>query len=174
MTHFGNRPESISLFASECIFQCGARDRARGDLAGCGSRAATTADQHSHSGLPRRRAIHLLFEALHKLGYPLFKRRFHPRSGTLSLGGPLPVPIEVRPDVGAPGAASPTNKSRFKVGQPSVIRPFVPTDYRRMAAFVIGAVDEQTTNARYSHFSKGDFILATFCGAAAGECGHSR
>ena len=48
MTHFGNRPESISLFASECIFQCGARDRARGDLAGCGSRAATTPDQHSH------------------------------------------------------------------------------------------------------------------------------
>ena len=108
------------------------------------------------------------------LANPLFKRRFHPRSGTLSLGGPLPVPIEVRPDVGAPGAASPTNKSRFKVGQPNVIRPFFPTDYRRMAAFVIGAVDEQTTNARYSHFSKGDFILATFCGAAAGECGHSR
>jgi hypothetical protein len=35
----------------------------------------------------------------------------------------------------------------------------------------IGAIDQETTNARRPHFPEGDFLLAAFYGAAAGEAG---
>ena len=50
------------------------------------------------------------------------KGHFQPRSATSSLVGQLPARIEVRPDVGALGAASPTNKSLFKL--PEWVEPF--------------------------------------------------
>jgi hypothetical protein len=65
-----------------------------------------------------------------------------PRSATSSLVGQLPGRIEVRSDVSALGAASPTNKSILKVGQPDVTGPSVTTDCRRMAVLVVGAIVE--------------------------------
>jgi hypothetical protein len=68
----------------------------------------------------------------------------------------------VWPDVGAVGAARAANKSRFKIGQPNVIRPSVPADLRRVAALEVGAIDQEATNARRSHFPEGDFLVAAF------------
>jgi hypothetical protein len=42
-----------------------------------------------------------------------------------------------------------------------------------MAATIVGAIDQETTNARRSHFREGDFLLATIIGAAAGKGGHA-
>jgi hypothetical protein len=89
-----------------------------------------------------------------------------------SLVGQLPARIEVRPDVGTQGAAGLANEPRFKVGQPNVAGPSVAADYRRMAAPVVGAIDQEATHARRPHFPKGDFLLAVFYGSAAGEGGH--
>jgi hypothetical protein len=61
--------------------------------------------------------------------------------------GQLPARIEVRSDISTLGAASATDKSLFKVGQPKMIGPSVPADCRRMAALVVGAIDQETTNA---------------------------
>ncbi|HEY5075226.1 MAG TPA: hypothetical protein VII34_11075 [Pyrinomonadaceae bacterium] len=41
-----------------------------------------------------------------------------------------------------------------------------------MAALVVGAIDQEATNARGSHFPEGDFLVAAFYGSAAGEGGH--
>jgi hypothetical protein len=97
-----------------------------------------------------------------------------PRRGSTSWLGPLLVPIEIRPDVGALGAASPTNQFPFKVGQPDMTGPAVAADRGPMAAFVVGAIDQEAANARCSHFREGDFLLAAlFVIAAAGESGHA-
>jgi hypothetical protein len=37
---------------------------------------------------------------------------------------------------------------------------------------VVGAIDQETANARRAHFPEGDFLLAAFYGSAAGEGGH--
>jgi hypothetical protein len=42
-----------------------------------------------------------------------------------------------------------------------------------IAALVVGAIDQETTNARRSHFPEGDFLLAGFYGSTAGESGHA-
>jgi len=86
--------------------------------------------------------------------------RFQPRSATSSLVGQLPARIEVRSDVGTLGAASPTNKSLFKVGEPDMIGPLVRADRDRMAAAKVRAIDQEAANA-----AEGDVLRA-------GEGGH--
>jgi hypothetical protein len=40
----------------------------------------------------------------------------------------------------------------------TIIRPSVATDRDVVAAFVIGAIDQQPANARLAHFGEGDFV----------------
>jgi hypothetical protein len=79
----------------------------------------------------------------------------------------------VGPPDGALRATSLANKSRFKVGQPNLVGPSVPADRRWMTAPEIGAIDQETANARRAHFPEGDFLLAAFCGSVAGESWHA-
>jgi hypothetical protein len=64
-----------------------------------------------------------------------------------------PVPMEVRPEIGAPFAAGLTHEQRLKIGQAHMIRPTVGADLNAMAAPIIGAVDQKATNAHLSHFA---------------------
>jgi hypothetical protein len=76
--------------------------------------------------------------------------------------GPLFFPIEIRAYVGAPCAARLTGEPRLKIGRPDLIGPSVPADRCRVAAMEIGAIDQETTNTRRSHFSERDFLMAAF------------
>jgi hypothetical protein len=51
-------------------------------------------------------------------------------------------------------------------GQPDIIRPSVAADRDRVAAPMIGAIDQETANATGSHFSEGDLL-------GTGEGGHA-
>jgi hypothetical protein len=67
---------------------------------------------------------------------------------------------KVRPHICAFLTARLVGKARLDIGQPDIIRPAVTADRCRMAAPVVGAIDQQTANARGAHFSEGDLLLA--------------
>ena len=73
--------------------------------------------------------------------------------------------MEIRAHIRAPLAASPAGKPRLQIRQPNVIGPLVAADRRPVRAMIIGAIDQEATNARGVHFGEGDFL-------AAGEGGH--
>ena len=52
-----------------------------------------------------------------------------------------------RPDVGSTLVARLANELRLYIGKPDIIRPRVGADRGRMAALVVGAIDQQTANA---------------------------
>jgi hypothetical protein len=89
-----------------------------------------------------------------------FGRPFPDRSGggqwrISSTGAHL---AEIRPDVGTYLATSLAGEQRLDFGKPSVIRPSIGVDCRRVAALVIRATDQEA--ATDTHLSKGDFGLA--------------
>jgi hypothetical protein len=84
--------------------------------------------------------------------FPMFRS---PRS---LLGGHH-VPAEVWPHVGAALATGRTHEAWFKIGKSSFVRPWIAADCDRMAAPVVGAVDE-TANAGRAHVGKGDLRRA--------------
>jgi hypothetical protein len=84
-----------------------------------------------------------------------------PRRGSTSWPAKF-IPIEIRPYVRAFSAANLAGEQRFQIGQPDISEPLVSADRRRMAALVVGAIDQESTNARCSHFPEGDFLLAAF------------
>jgi hypothetical protein len=59
----------------------------------------------------------------------------------------LPIPIEIRADVSASLAADLAGEARLDIGQPNIIRPSVAADAYRMAALVVGAIDQKAANA---------------------------
>lgn len=61
-------------------------------------------------------------------------------------GGPVPG-RKVRPDIGATMAADRASKLRLKIGEPNTIRPAIPADFYRVAALVVGAVDQQAADS---------------------------
>ena len=67
---------------------------------------------------------------------------------------------KVWPDIGAPLAARLTGEQRLYIGQPDVIGPSVRAHGRRVAASIVGAIDQEAANAGGSRFSKSDFLLA--------------
>jgi hypothetical protein len=69
----------------------------------------------------------------------------------------LLLPMEIWADIGASLAANLAGKARLDIGQPDVIRPSVAADRCPMAALVIRAIDQETTNASGAHLSEGDF-----------------
>jgi hypothetical protein len=59
----------------------------------------------------------------------------------------LPIPIEIRPYVGTALAAGCAGETILNVGQSKIIRPRVAADGDRVAAAVVGAIDEQAAHA---------------------------
>ena len=76
--------------------------------------------------------------------------------------GGILIPIEVRPDIGAPGAASLTGEARFDVGQLGLVRPPVAADRGPMAAWVVRAIDQEAAYASGAHLSEGDLLAGWF------------
>jgi hypothetical protein len=76
------------------------------------------------------------------------------------------IPIQVRPYVRTFGAAGLAGEQRLQIGQPDIIGPSVSANCRQVAALVVGAIDQETTNASGAHLCEGDFLLA-------GESGHA-
>jgi hypothetical protein len=78
----------------------------------------------------------------------------------------LPLPMEVRPDIGASFAARVADEATFDIGEPDVIRPSVRADRDGVAAAIVLAIDQQTAHASVAHLSEGDFLRT-------GEGGHA-
>jgi hypothetical protein len=95
-------------------------------------------------------------------GFPQAPIRCHPG-----------VPIKVRPNVGAPHAASPTDEPRLNVGQPDIIRPRVGADRYVVTALVVGAIDQEPANAGGAHFAERDLLRAGIGGHVALKRGRS-
>ncbi len=68
------------------------------------------------------------------------------------------VPMEVWPDISTMLAAGRARELAFEIRQAHVVRPSVGVDGRRVAASVIAAIDQETTNARGSHFAERDLL----------------
>jgi hypothetical protein len=85
--------------------------------------------------------------------------------GTGNLRAPgFYFPVEVRTDISASLAAGLAGEPGLDVREPDVIGPTVPADRNPVAAMVVRAIDQETANARGTHFSEGDLL--------AGESGH--
>ena len=59
----------------------------------------------------------------------------------------FPAPIEIRPHIRAALAASMADQPRLNIGQPKIIRPRVAADGDRVAAAVVGAIDQDVAHA---------------------------
>jgi hypothetical protein len=68
----------------------------------------------------------------------------------------LPVSVEIRPHVGATLAASGANETLLDIRQTDIIRPAVGVDCDGMAAFVIGAIDQNAAYSHVAHLAEGD------------------
>jgi len=119
------------------------RDGAAGDA--LGAREGRTILAAKHAGLARDRGDGVWLPAT-LLGS---QQCTGLRKSAASVGGlttiahhgrPLPVPIEIRPHVGAALAAGPADKPLFDVGQPEIFGPAIGTDRDRVAAAIVGAV----------------------------------
>ena len=56
------------------------------------------------------------------------------------------IPYEIRPHICAALAASQADKSIFNIGQPDIIGPAIAADGDRVAAAVVGSIDEQAVD----------------------------
>jgi len=81
-------------------------------------------------------------------------------------GNCRPVPVEVRPHLGATVAAGLAHKPRLEIGQPEIVGPTIPADRQTMAAVVVGAVDQDAAHAALAHLGKGDFLRTVGLGHA--------
>ena len=68
----------------------------------------------------------------------------------------LLIPIEIRPDIGAALAAGRADKARLDVGEPDIIGPAVTAHGDKVAAFEVGAIDQQPAQAHVPHLGEGD------------------
>jgi hypothetical protein len=97
-----------------------------------------------------------------KLADLIFKLSRHLKYLKLNSRTSFPLPMEIGPNIRASLAASLAGEARLDVGQPNVIGPSVPADRRRMAAMIIGAIDQQAANAGGAHLAEGDFLSGEF------------
>jgi hypothetical protein len=56
--------------------------------------------------------------------------------------------------------ASPADEARFQIGQPHIIGLCITIDRDRMAATIIGTIEQQATHACFAHFGEGNFLRA--------------
>jgi hypothetical protein len=68
--------------------------------------------------------------------------------------------VRVRPHIGATLAAGSACKPRFDIGQPKIIGPVVASDGDRMAAAIVGTVNQPTADAAFAQFGECDFLRA--------------
>ena len=69
------------------------------------------------------------------------------------------------PDIGATLPAGLAGELVLDVGKPDIISPAIGAHFDRVAAFVVGTVDQDAVDAGFPHLSESDFLLA-------GEFGH--
>ena len=60
------------------------------------------------------------------------------------------APVEVRPYVGAALAADPAGEALLDIGQSGIIGPCIAADGDRVAAAVVGAIDQQAADAAFA------------------------
>src|ERR1019366_4878490 len=79
--------------------------------------------------------------------------------------GAHPGRRKIRPDVGAALPAGPAHELILDVGKPDIIWPSVGAHLDRVAAFMVGAVDQYTAHAHFTHLGERDLV-------GAGKFGH--
>src|SRR5258707_7310013 len=89
-------------------------------------------------------------------------------AGELGPAGPLFTFLR------ADHASARPNNSRLRRPSPTALIKSSRCGAYRMRALVIRAIDQQAANARRSHFSEGDFLLAVRFGHAAIEARSER
>ena len=105
------------------------------------------------SGVPQRREL----PSVRQVDWILERRR--PGHSTIAHRcDRFGVPVKIGPHLGAFLAAALTDKARLKIGEPDVIRPLVCADRSRMAAMIIGTINQETADARRAHFGEGDLL----------------
>ena len=67
-------------------------------------------------------------------------------------------PVEIRPHICTALAADPAGEALLEIGQSRIIGPGISADRDRVAAAVVGAIDQQPANAHLAHFGEGDFL----------------
>jgi hypothetical protein len=72
----------------------------------------------------------------------------------------------IGPHVRAASATSLAGKPRLEIGKPDIIGPSIAADRCRVAATIIGAIDQETAHASGAHLCEGDFLRA-------GKIGHA-
>jgi hypothetical protein len=75
-----------------------------------------------------------------------------------------PTPVEIWPHVGAALTADPTGEALLDIGQPGIIGPRIAADRNRVAAAVVGAIDQQAAHAHFAHLAKRDLLRAVVHG----------
>src|SRR6202034_3211630 len=91
------------------------------------------------------------------------RRRQGPHRGArqrISSTGAHPSRLKMRADVGATLPASRTDELILNIGKPEVASPSTRAHLDRVAAFVVGTVDQNTAHAAGAHLSEGDFLRA--------------
>jgi hypothetical protein len=79
------------------------------------------------------------------------------RSVASSLGRPHLIPRPIRPDIRAALTARLTHKTVLDIGQPDIVGPFRCGDRNHVAAFEIGAIDQDAGYAGGAHLAECDF-----------------
>lgn len=70
------------------------------------------------------------------------------------------VPAEVRPHLGAALAAGGAHEARLEIGNPGIIWPGTSAGRNRVAAVVIGAIEQELAHTGRAHVGKGDLLLS--------------
>jgi hypothetical protein len=72
----------------------------------------------------------------------------------------------MRPDIGTTLPTGLADKPLLNIGKPEIASPSIGAHLDRVAAFVVGAIDQDAPHAAIAHLSEGDFLRA-------GEGGHA-
>jgi hypothetical protein len=68
--------------------------------------------------------------------------------------------MEVRADIRTLSAAGLASEPGLQIGQPYIVGPLVGADLDRVAAPIVGAIDQQPANAGLPHFAEGNLLSA--------------
>ena len=64
----------------------------------------------------------------------------------------------IRPNVGTALPAGGADEARFDIGQPDVIGPAIGINGRRVAATMVGGIDQHVAHASGAHLGEGDLL----------------
>ena len=73
---------------------------------------------------------------------------------------PPAFPVEIRPHVGAALAAGLAHETMLYVGRAKVIGPLIAADRDRVAAAVVGSIDQEPAHAHVAHVAERDLLRA--------------